>query len=50
MIGVEAAAKAAPDGYTLIMMASGPLTSLPHLKKVPYDPMKSLAPIGAPAT
>ena len=46
VIGVEAAAKAAPDGNTLIMMAPGPLTSLPHLKKVPYDPMKSLVPIG----
>ena len=46
VIGVEAAVKAAPDGYTLIMMAAGTLTSLPHLKKVPYDPMKSLVPIG----
>jgi tripartite-type tricarboxylate transporter receptor subunit TctC len=46
VIGAEAAAKAAPDGYTLIMMAPGPLTILPHLKKVPFDPMKSLVPIG----
>ena len=46
MIGVEAAAKAAPDGYTLIMMGAGVLTILPSLKKVPYDPMTSLVPIG----
>ena len=46
MIGVEAAVKAAPDGYTLIMMGAGALTILPSLKKVPYDPMTSLVPIG----
>jgi tripartite-type tricarboxylate transporter receptor subunit TctC len=42
IIGVEAAAKAAPDGYTLLMTASGPHAINPSLfKTLPYDPMKS---------
>jgi len=46
-IGVELAAKATPDGYTLLVSSPGPLTILPHLrKKVPYETLKDLAPIG----
>jgi tripartite-type tricarboxylate transporter receptor subunit TctC len=44
-IGYEAAAKAPPDGYTLVMGAVPVLTN-PHLNpKVAYDPMKSFTPI-----
>jgi tripartite-type tricarboxylate transporter receptor subunit TctC len=44
-IGWEAAAKAAPDGYTLVMGAV-PLLTNPHIQpKVGYDPLKSFAPI-----
>jgi tripartite-type tricarboxylate transporter receptor subunit TctC len=45
MIGVEAVAKAAPDGYTLIMTPNAPLSVLPSLKKTSYDPVNSLVPI-----
>ncbi|MBL0141818.1 MAG: tripartite tricarboxylate transporter substrate binding protein [Betaproteobacteria bacterium] len=42
IIGVEAAAKSAPDGYTLLMTASGPHAINPSLfKSLPYDPIKS---------
>jgi len=46
MIGVEAATKAAPDGYTLIMTPAAPLTILPSLRKTPYDAETGLQPIG----
>jgi tripartite-type tricarboxylate transporter receptor subunit TctC len=45
-IGTEAAAKAAPDGYTLLLTPSAPLTMQPQLRKTPYDPFKSFAPVG----
>lgn len=45
-IGVEAAAKSPPDGYTLLFTPSAPLSVLPHLRKTPYDPVKSFDPIG----
>jgi tripartite-type tricarboxylate transporter receptor subunit TctC len=42
MIGVDAAAKAPPDGYTLVLAATSPLTLSPQLVKAPYDPLKDL--------
>jgi tripartite-type tricarboxylate transporter receptor subunit TctC len=46
MIGTDSVAKAAPDGYTLLLVASGPIVVNPSLyPKVPYDPVKDLAPI-----
>jgi tripartite-type tricarboxylate transporter receptor subunit TctC len=44
LIGTEAAAKAAPDGYTLLMSSNTTPVNLPLLRKVPYDP-KSLTPV-----
>jgi len=45
-IGTDLVAKSAPDGYTLLVTASGPLTVNPTLyKSVPYDPIKDFAPI-----
>jgi tripartite-type tricarboxylate transporter receptor subunit TctC len=45
-IGTDLVAKAAPDGYTLLLDASGPVVVNPVLYgKVPYDPVKDLAPI-----
>jgi tripartite-type tricarboxylate transporter receptor subunit TctC len=35
-IGVDAALKAAPDGYTFALTAQGPLAGMPNLGKVPY--------------
>jgi len=34
--------KSAPDGYTLMIISSTPLVTLPHLQKVPYDVLKDL--------
>ncbi len=46
MIGSDMVAKAAPDGYTLLLTASGPLVINPVLyKKVPFDPVKDFSPI-----
>jgi tripartite-type tricarboxylate transporter receptor subunit TctC len=45
-IGTDLVAKAQPDGYTLLMGNSGPMTINPVLyKKVPYDPIKDFAPV-----
>jgi tripartite-type tricarboxylate transporter receptor subunit TctC len=46
IIGVEAAVKSEPDGYTLVMMPSSSLVTLPLFKKsVPFDSLRDLAPI-----
>ncbi|HEU0307286.1 MAG TPA: tripartite tricarboxylate transporter substrate-binding protein, partial [Lysobacter sp.] len=45
-IGTGIVAKAQPDGYTLLMGNSGPMTVNPVLyQKVPYDPIRDFAPI-----
>ncbi len=45
-IGGEAAAKAAPDGYTLFMGHIGTLAVNPTLyPKLPYDPLRDFAPV-----
>src|SRR4051812_48086868 len=45
-IGTDYVAKSAPDGYTLLATASGPITVNPVLyEKVPYDPVRDLAPV-----
>ncbi|MFS8933389.1 Bug family tripartite tricarboxylate transporter substrate binding protein [Cupriavidus taiwanensis] len=44
-IGIDAVAKAAPDGYTLGFAATSPLTLNPHVGRVNYDPQKDVAPV-----
>jgi tripartite-type tricarboxylate transporter receptor subunit TctC len=45
-IGAEKVARAAPDGYTLLMGHIGTLAVNPSLyPKLPYDPVKSFAPV-----
>jgi tripartite-type tricarboxylate transporter receptor subunit TctC len=46
-IGVDAVAKAAPDGYTLGFAAVSPLTLSPHLGKSPFDPLRDIAPVAS---
>ena len=45
MIGTEAVAKAAPDGYTLLMNTAGAQTLNPVLYKANYEALKSFEPI-----
>lgn len=46
IIGTELGAKAAPDGYTLLMGSGAPLTIVPGFPaKLAYDPLKDFAPI-----
>jgi tripartite-type tricarboxylate transporter receptor subunit TctC len=46
-IGHGLAAKATPDGYTILLGTSGGLATAPAINpKVPYDPVKDFAPIG----
>ena len=50
-IGTDAAAKAAHDGYTLLMAASSAQTINPSLySKIPFDPIKDFEPISVIAT
>jgi len=45
-IGTDYVAKSAPDGYTLLAVASGPIVVNPVLySQVPYDPLRDLAPV-----
>ena len=45
-IGTDLVAKAAPDGYTLVMVSSTHVISPWLYKSMPYDPIKSFAPVG----
>lgn len=46
LIGTEAAAKSAPDGYTLVVGSTGPFSVAQSLhKKLRFDPVKDFAPI-----
>jgi tripartite-type tricarboxylate transporter receptor subunit TctC len=45
-IGIEAAVKAAPDGYTIVMGQTSNLAINPSLyKDLPYEPLKDLTPV-----
>ncbi len=46
MIGTEAAARAAPDGLTLLAASSGPVTIYPLVQRTPYDSERDLLPLG----
>ncbi|MSP87746.1 MAG: tripartite tricarboxylate transporter substrate binding protein [Alphaproteobacteria bacterium] len=49
-IGMEAAARAPGDGYTLVVAPAGNLTVVPHIQKLSFDVTKDLAPITLLAT
>src|SRR6266704_3434024 len=44
--GVVKGIKSAPDGYTIVYGGAGTLALLPHIKKVAYDGLKDLTPVG----
>ncbi len=44
-IGVDLAAKAPPDGYTVLCTTVASLTVNPHLSKLPYDALKDFTPV-----
>src|SRR5688500_2675050 len=48
-IAVDHVAKAAPDGYTIVLANVGALAVNPHILKTPYDPLKDLLPISMAA-
>jgi len=50
MIGTDTAAKATPDGYTILSASSGPLTISPLLQPTPYDVKKDFTYIAMACT
>jgi tripartite-type tricarboxylate transporter receptor subunit TctC len=44
-IAVDVVARAAPDGYSLVLANVGALCVNPHMMKTPYDPLKDLVPV-----
>src|SRR6476660_8041978 len=49
-IGTDAVVKSPADGYTLLAASSGPISIMPNLQKVPYDPLKDIAPVAVTCT
>jgi tripartite-type tricarboxylate transporter receptor subunit TctC len=49
VIGVDAVAKSAPDGYTVVLTAPAAVAILPQLQKLPYSVEKDLAPVSLAA-
>ncbi|WP_156902050.1 tripartite tricarboxylate transporter substrate binding protein [Azohydromonas australica] len=49
-IGTDTVAKAAPDGYTLLFTSTSLTTNAASGKKLPFDPLKDLVPVGLIAT
>lgn len=46
IVGTETVVNAAPDGHTVLFTTDSSITSNPHLyKKMPFDPVKDLAPV-----
>ncbi|MEJ0015417.1 MAG: tripartite tricarboxylate transporter substrate binding protein [Acetobacteraceae bacterium] len=45
-LGTESVIRSLPDGYTLLMTPQAPVQLLPHLRKLPYNPMTDLVTVG----
>jgi tripartite-type tricarboxylate transporter receptor subunit TctC len=50
VLGTDAVAKAAPDGYTIAISSAGALTISPSMEKVAYDTLQDLVPVTLVAT
>jgi tripartite-type tricarboxylate transporter receptor subunit TctC len=50
VLGTDAVAKAAPDGYTIAISSAGALAISPSMEKVAYDTLKDFQPITLVAT
>jgi tripartite-type tricarboxylate transporter receptor subunit TctC len=46
-IGMDALARAVPDGCTLAFSAISPITLHPLIARVPYDPLRAFAPVAS---
>jgi len=49
VIGADIVAKAAPDGYTVLIAVPAEIAILPHLQKLPYNVARDLAPVSLAA-
>jgi tripartite-type tricarboxylate transporter receptor subunit TctC len=49
-IAMDAVARSAPDGYTLLWGVLPPVAIQPHMAKVSYDPIKDYAPVSVVGT
>jgi len=45
VIGAAIVAKAPPDGYTVLIATPAEIAILPHMQKMPYDPLRDFAPV-----
>jgi len=45
VLGTDAIAKSAPDGYTIGIVSASALAISPAMEKVAYDPQKDLVPV-----
>jgi len=49
VIGADIVAKAAPDGYTVLVAVPAEMAILPHLQKMPYNVARDFAPVSLAA-
>jgi tripartite-type tricarboxylate transporter receptor subunit TctC len=49
VIGADIVAKAAPDGYTVLIAVPAEIAILPHLQKIPYNVARDFAPVSLAA-
>ncbi|MGZ8231141.1 MAG: Bug family tripartite tricarboxylate transporter substrate binding protein [Burkholderiales bacterium] len=50
LLGMDIAAKASPDGYTIVMGNSGPNAVIPVMRSTPYHPVRDLTPVSLVAS